>query len=128
GDSAGGNLAIEVCMAMRDAGEPGLRCQLLFYPATDLTCSMPSHAELAQDYGPTPALLAWFIGHYLDGTAHRADDPRCSPLFADNLAGLPPAIVVSAGYDPLRDESIAYHRKLLAQGVASRHLHYPGLI
>src|SRR5699024_6585580 len=79
GDSAGGNLATEVCIAMRNAGEPRFRCQLLFYPATDLTCSMPSHAELAQDYGPTPTLLAWFIGHYLDGTTYRRDDPRCSP-------------------------------------------------
>lgn len=127
GDSAGGNLATAVCLQRRNAGNTDLCGQLLFYPATDLTCSMPSHAEYA-DYAPTTALLAWFIGHYMDGTGHDRDNPRCSPLFASSLTGLPPAIIVSAGHDPLRDEAVAYHDKLLAQGVASQHLHYPGMV
>lgn len=128
GDSAGGNLATEVCLAARDAGTPHFVCQLLIYPATDMTCSMPSHEELAEGYRLTKPLIAWFVGHYLSGQRRDRRDPMCSPLLAENVAGLPPALVVSAGYDPLRDEVTAYHDKLRAHGVQSRHLHYAGMI
>jgi len=128
GDSAGGNLATEVCLADRGAGRARLIHQLLIYPATDMTCSQPSHQELATGYRLTESLIQWFVGHYLSGQRQDRRDPMCSPLLADDLRGLPPALVISAGYDPLRDENIAYHEKLLAHGVESRHDHYPGMI
>src|SRR5699024_4251083 len=98
------------------------------YPATDLSCSMASHRQLADAYGPSAALLEWYISRNLSDSSQQRTDPRCSPLFNHDLAGLPPAIVISAGFDPLRDESIAYHEKLLAHGADSRHVHYPGMI
>lgn len=128
GDSAGGNLATVVCMLSRADGLPPFVSQLLFYPATDLTCSMPSHTELATGYQTTRPLLEWFIGHYMSGDNQNRRDPRCSPLLADDLGAQPPALIVSAGYDPLRDEVLAYHEKLQRNGILSEHRHYAGMI
>ena len=90
----------------RDAGGPLLSFQLLCYPVTDGTGSSPSVTENAEGYLLTKADMEWFIGHYLDGTDPA--DPDVSPLFADDLTGLPPAVVLTAEYDPLRDEGEAY--------------------
>jgi len=117
GDSAGSNLAAVACISARDAGGPALACQLLIYPATDARLSFPSHAENGAGYLLTRELIEYFRGHYLNG-AHEYDDWRASPLFARSLAGLPPALVLTAGYDPLRDEGAAYANALRKAGVA----------
>ncbi len=128
GDSAGGNLAAVLCLLARDNGGPRFVHQLLIYPCTDMTRSFPSHRELASGYRLTRSLIDWFFSHYFSGENKNLRDPWGSPLFADDLGGLPPALLVSAGYDPLRDEVIAYHERLLEHGVESRHSHYPGMI
>ncbi|GAB3670962.1 alpha/beta hydrolase [Salinisphaera aquimarina] len=128
GDSAGGNLATVMCLKARDEGGPAFVYQLLIYPGTDKSRSHASHTELASGYRLTKPLLDWFMDHYFSGAPAAADDPYASPLRAEDLSGLPPALVISAGYDPLRDEDIAYHDKLCAHGIASEHLHYPGMI
>lgn len=128
GDSAGGNLATVMCLMARDIRGPVFAHQLLIYPGTDMTRSFPSHSELAEGYRLTKPLLDYFMGHYFSGSNRDLKHTLCSPLFADNLSGLPPALIVSAGYDPLRDENIAYYEKLRDAGVEVRHSHYPGMI
>jgi acetyl esterase len=127
GDSAGGNLAAAVALMARDRGGPALAYQLLIYPVTDHAFETPSYHENAQGYGLTRAQMIWFSGHYLRTPAD-ADDPLASPLRATSLRGLPPALVVTAGYDPLRDEAERYAERLAADGVAVRVERYPGLI
>jgi acetyl esterase len=124
GDSAGGNLAAVVAQALRgEARRPVF--QLLVYPATDLTRAMPSHTIFRDTYFLPKASIDWYLGHYL---ARREDetDPRASPLFAKDFAGLPPALVVTAGWDPLRDEGKAYADKLTAAGVAAEYVCFEG--
>lgn len=117
GDSAGGNLAAVVAIAARDAADaPPLAGQLLVYPATDLRCTADSHRRNGQGYLLTADTMAWFIGHYL-AAPDDADDWRASPLRHPSLAGLPPALVMTAGFDPLRDEGIAYAQRLSEAGV-----------
>jgi acetyl esterase len=119
GDSAGANLAAGV--ALSPGGRP-LRCQLLIYPMIDATCSMPSYAAFAEGYGPGAADMKRGWREYLpEGADPR--DPVASPLFATNLSGGPPAMVVTAEFDTLRDEGEAYARKL---HVDARR--YPGTI
>lgn len=114
GDSAGGNLSALVGLETRaDAVRP--KMTLLVYPAVDATCSMPSHAELATGYLLTRASIAWYLGHYAGATPR--DTPRLSPLFTPDVTGAPPALVVTAGFDPLRDEGEAYAKKLAAAEV-----------
>lgn len=127
GDSAGGALAAAVCLARRDAGEPSLRFQMLLYPVTDLGMTTASHNELGEGYLLTRAGLTWFAGHYLSDPAHRADW-RVSPGTAETLAGLPDAFVLTAGYDPLRDEGEAYAARLAASGVCVTTWRIPGQI
>ena len=128
GDSAGANLAAVMClMAQRDGG-PQFVHQLLIYPATDLSRSFASHEDLADGYRLTKPLIDWFMDHYFSGKERNRRHELCSPLYADSLAGLPPAFLVSAGYDPLKDEDAAYFEKLRADGVEARHEHYPGMI
>jgi acetyl esterase len=119
GDSAGGNLTAAVAQALRgDAAQPIF--QLLVYPAVDLTCSMPSHRLFREGYMLTEKSIAWYLANYLNDAREKLD-PRASPLFAIDLAGLPPALVLTAGFDPLRDEGMAYAEKLQAAGVEARH-------
>ena len=119
GDSAGGNLTAVVAQALRkDAARPVF--QLLVYPAVDLTCSMPSHRLFREGYLLTEKSIAWYLDNYLND-AREKKDPCASPLFATDLSGLPPALVLTAGFDPLRDEGKAYAEKMQAAGVEVRH-------
>lgn len=127
GDSAGGNLAAVVSQQARDQGGPSIAYQLLIYPATDLTMSEASHQELAKGYRLTKPLMEWFIGHYLNNDSERMDS-RASPLFCDDLNGLPAALVITAGFDPLRDEGVRYADKLSSSGVETTHVCYDGMI
>src|SRR4051794_32014228 len=135
GDSAGGNLAPTVAIACRDAGIK-LAGQLLVYPVTDVAgnyanakenARFPSRAENAEGYFLSRAVMQWFCGHYLEDTAH-GTDWRVSPLRAKSLAGLAPAVVTTAWFDPLRDEGKAYADALTAAGVPTKYHHGPGLI
>ncbi|MCC6437787.1 MAG: alpha/beta hydrolase, partial [Acidimicrobiales bacterium] len=120
GWSAGGNLAAVVSQHARDAGGPAISAQLLITPVTDCDFSRPSYSENAEGYVLTRALMDWFWDHYVD-PAGRAD-PRVSPLRAKDLSGLPPTLVVTAQFDPLRDEGEAYAAALRDAGVSVQHL------
>ncbi len=115
GDSAGGNLAAVVALTLRDAGDPPLAYQLLIYPATDMRAVAPSHSHNGQGYLLTNDSIAYYRGHYIENPAHWADW-RASPLLAADLTRLPPALVLTAGYDPLRDEGRQYADALSAAG------------
>jgi acetyl esterase len=119
GDSAGANLAAGAALAHR---APPLRCQLLVYPMIDATCSLPSYAAFAEGYGPGAADMQRGWREYLPAGADPRD-PLASPLFASAFDGAPPALVLTAEYDTLRDEGEAYARQL---GVTARR--YPGTI
>ena len=126
GDSAGGNLSIAVGLSCKSAHVRQPCFQLLLYPVTDYTMSFPSIEEFSSGYFLTKAGMEWFRTHFLEN-AERASDPMVSPHFAD-VAGLAPAFVVTAGFDPLRDEGVAFARKLSAAGVAVRHVCYTDMI
>jgi len=116
GDSAGGNLAAVVAVRARDADGPALVHQLLVYPATDLTLSHDSIDENGEGYLLSKRAMTWFGDHYL-GPEGDAKHPTVSPLFTDDLRGVAPATVITAGYDPLRDEGEAYADALRAADV-----------
>jgi acetyl esterase len=117
GDSAGGNMAAVTALRVRDEGGPALRGQMLLYPVTDYhTPGTPSYEENADGYGLTRDTMKWFWAHYLND-AGEAAHPHASPLRAEDLAGLAPAYVLSAEYDPLRDEAERYGERLRASGV-----------
>ena len=120
GDSAGGNLAAVVCQQARDEGGPQPIAQGLVYPATDLRMVSASIDAYAHGFYLTRTDIEWFLDQYLPDRAAR-DDPRASPLLADDLSGLPPAQVWTAGFDPLRDEGEAYADRLAAAGVPARY-------
>ena len=103
GDSAGGNLAAVVAIAARDAGDLPIAYQLLIYPATDHAPRPASHTSNGQGYLLTAETIDYFHDHYIPDTAHDLDW-RASPLLHPDLSRLPPALVLTAGYDPLRDE------------------------
>ena len=135
GDSAGGNLAAAVAVACRDAGID-LAGQLLVYPVTDVAgnyadakenARFPSRTENAEGYFLSRAVMQWFAGHYL-GDAKLSSDWRVSPLRADSLAGLAPAVICTAWFDPLRDEGKAYADALNATGVPTKYHQGHGLI
>jgi acetyl esterase len=115
GDSAGGNLAAVVAIAARDAGDPPIAFQLLIYPATDQRRGAPSHTTNAQGYLLTADSMRYYHDHYIDDPHHDLDW-RASPLLAPDLARLPPALVLVAGYDPLRDEGVQYAQRLTESG------------
>jgi acetyl esterase len=120
GDSAGGNMAAVTALRIRDEGGPKLCGQMLLYPVTDYyTRGTRSYEENANGYGLTRDTMKWFWDHYLNHEGE-AEDPYASPLRAVDLAGLPPAYVLSAEYDPLRDEAELYGERLQASGAAVR--------
>ena len=121
GDSAGGNLAAVVALALRDAGENWLRFQLLIYPATDMRQIADSHQRNGEGYLLTREAVRWFRGHYVPDAAQWTDW-RVSPLLAAQHGGLPPALVITAGFDPLRDEGRQYADALSAAGSSAQYL------
>jgi acetyl esterase len=127
GDSAGGAIAAVVCQACRDAGEHTPAFQMLIYPATDSSKQSRSRREFAEGYFLTKDLIDWFWKAYVPAGADLAD-LRLSPLLARDLSGLPPAFVLTAGYDPLRDEGRAYADRLIDAGVKTTYVNYPGTI
>jgi acetyl esterase len=121
------NLATVVAMLARDAGYPRLAFQLLIYPTTAPEPETPSHRSFAQGYLLTRNTIVWFYKHYLR-TPRDAQDFRFAPLVADDLSNLPPAFVLVAGYDPLRDEGVDYAKRLIEAGNRVRLANYEGLI
>ena len=118
GDSAGGALSAVVCQLARDAGAAPPELQFLIYPVTDVDAQTRSRTLFASGFLLTKANMEWFTAQYLEGSGLARSDPRVSPLRATDLSGLPPALVVTAGFDPLRDEGEAYAEALRAAGVA----------
>ena len=116
GDSMGGNFAAAICQDLKRAGEPQPVLQLLIYPAVDVACARASMTTYAGAFPLSKTLMDWFMGLYR-GAGDSALDPRLSPLAAEELSGLAPAIVVAAGFDPLLDQGEAYARRLKAAGV-----------
>ncbi|MGD0189235.1 MAG: alpha/beta hydrolase [Rhizomicrobium sp.] len=127
GDSAGGGLAAVVAQMARDRAGPTLAYQLLLFPVTQIGGETRSMRERAEGFFLEKATLDWFFNHYLGNTADR-DDVRASPLLAKNFAGLPPAYLMVAGYDPLHDEGVAYAGKLKSAGVSVTVADYPDLV
>jgi len=125
GDSAGGNLAAVVAQQLTSDGTP-LAGQLLIYPAVDAEGGFPSRTENATGYLLEKASMDWFLDHYA-GRRPDVKDPRLSPLYGD-LSGLPPAVIVTAEFDPLRDEGEAYGKALEAAGGRADVRRYPGMI
>jgi acetyl esterase len=125
GDSAGGNLAAVVAIAARDGNGPPISGQVLIYPAIDFAMSHGSHSEPETSILLTHSVIRWFRDHYLTGAAD-VHDWRASPARASSLIGLPPAYVLTAGADPLRDEGDEYAERLKQAGVAVTYRHFPG--
>jgi acetyl esterase len=127
GDSAGGNLAAVVAQMARDRGGPALVYQLLVYPVTNYGYDTASYRENAEGYLLTRDAMVWFWNHYLRSAAD-GDNPLASPLRANDLRGLPPAMVLTAEFDPLRDEGEAYAMRLQEAGVPVTLKRYAGTI
>ena len=127
GDSAGGNLAAAVALWARDNGGPKLLMQLLAYPVTDAVARTESYRHFEDGYGLNAVTMEWFFDHYTPEKANRGDW-RVSPLRAASLAGLPPALVVTAGYDPLRDEGRAYAWRLQQEGTQADLVEFGGML
>lgn len=126
GDSAGGNLATGVALTCKDDPTPPA-FQFLIYPATDASRSLPSHRQFREGFFLTEASIAWFLDAYLPNVPDR-EHPRASPLFADDLEGAPPGLLITAGFDPLRDEGRAYAKRLQEAGVRMELREYEGAI
>lgn len=128
GDSAGGNLATVTALRLRDEGGPALKAQLLVYPVVDADPdAYPSMTENAEGYLLSRKDMEWFVGHYVKDAA-ALTSTVLRPLKAESLKGLPPALVITAEFDPLRDEGNAYAAKLEAAGVAVESKCYEGAI
>ena len=127
GDSAGGNLSATIALMARDAGGPAVSFQLLIYPATDQRLGHPSIDGNGEGYLLTKKVMQYFRGHYLPREADWLDW-RASPLLAKSHAGLPPAYIMTAGFDPLLDEGRAYAEKLKQAGVPVEYREYPDMI
>jgi acetyl esterase len=127
GDSAGGNLAAVVALMAHDRGGPRIAHQTLIYPATDAGMDTPSQCENAEGYLLTREAMVWFWGHYLRSDEDKTN-PLAAPLRAPNLRGLPPAHVLTAEFDPLRDEGEAYAARLREAGVPVTLKRWDGVI
>jgi acetyl esterase len=127
GDSAGGNLAAAVAIWARDHGGPKLLMQLLAYPVTDAVGRADSYKRYEDGYGLNAATMEWFFDHYTPDKAQRGDW-RISPIRAASLAGLPPALVITAGYDPLCDEGRAYAARLHKEGTQADLVEFGGML
>jgi acetyl esterase len=127
GDSAGGNLAAVVALLARDAGSPTIALQVLLYPVTDAGTETASYRECGEGYLLTLDGMRWFYEHYMKSPGDAADW-RMSPLRAPSHAGVAPALIVTAGFDPLRDEGEAYARTLREAGVRVDYACYGGMI
>ena len=127
GDSAGGNLTAALCIKRKAATAPLPRVQLLIYPATEFSFDRPSFEECGEGFFLTRAMMEWFRGHYLPNEADWRN-PLAAPLHAESVAGHPPAILATAGFDPLRDEGNAYGEKLKADGVEVEMREYESMI
>jgi acetyl esterase len=125
GCSAGGNLSACVSIEMRDDPRR-IAFQLLFYPATAMAQETDSRRDLADGYILTAEVMEWFGKHF--AVAGHPDAARAEPAHVSDLSGLPPALVVTAGFDPLKDEGRAYAAKLAAAGVDARHVEHPGFV
>ena len=125
GDSAGGNLAAVVAISARDGDGPVISGQVLIYPATDFAMTHPSHSEPETSILLTHSVIRWFRDHYLNGISD-IGNWRTSPARASTFAGLPPAYVLTAGADPLRDEGDEYAKRLKEAGVAVTYRTFPG--
>ena len=131
GDSAGGNLATVVSHLARDDRDRGVplpALQLLIYPITNHAGDTRSRALFADGYFLTKRHMDWFRDCYLNGASVEPSDPRISPLLADDLTGLPPALLLTAGFDPLRDEGNLYAEALSAAGVVVDHRQYRSMV
>jgi acetyl esterase len=128
GDSAGGNLAAVVSLQARNDGAPLPALQLLIYPVTNLNSQTRSKTLFADGFFLTRRDMDWFHAHYLEGAAIDPADPRVAPLLADDLSGLPPALLLTGGFDPLRDEGNQYAARLAAAGVSVDHRQYGSLV
>jgi acetyl esterase len=128
GDSAGGNLAAVVSLKSRDQDGPAIELQVMVYPVTDLSSfATPSYQEFGENHYLTKSEMEWFRDHYLR-SMEDARDPHASPLLTLDLSGLPPALIITAECDPLRDEGEAYAKRLANDGVAVTYTCYPGMI
>jgi len=127
GDSAGGNLATAVCLMARECGGPPLVYQLLLYPITNHAFNTQSYKDCASGYYLTAEDMKWFWNHYLRGEID-GRNPYASPLVAKDLSSLPPALIITAEFDPLRDEGEAYAVRLQEAGVPTKIIRYNGII
>ena len=127
GDSAGGNITAVTAIGIRDEGYMVPLLQILIYPVAGGAPETPSHYEFAEGLLLTRASILWFYDQYLD-RPEDVTDPRFAPLLADDLSDLPPALVIVAGHDPLRDEGIAYADRLGQAGVEAELVNYEGMV
>jgi acetyl esterase len=127
GDSAGGNLAAVVAQMSKANDGPDITLQLLIYPATRMGAETQSYEDFKDGYFLTRQAMTWFFNHYLS-RPEDWDDPQASPLLADDLSGLPEAFIMTAGFDPLRDEGKSYADRLAAAGVAVEYICYESQI
>jgi acetyl esterase len=126
GDSAGGNLATVTALSARERKGPAIAGQLLLYPVVATDFGTPSYRQFGTGYYNTAAAMTWYWDQYVPNVADRSH-PLAAPLLAQ-LTGLPPAVVITAGYDPLHSEGVAYARALAAAGVPTIHRDYGGAI
>ncbi len=127
GDSAGGNLSAVIAQLAKDDEDLSLVFQMLIYPAVDAGTDYPSRSEYAEGYFLTKESMDWFLGNYVNDESDFSN-PKMSPMLTEDLSGLPDALVITAGFDPLQDEGKAYAEKLVAAGVATEYTHYESMI